>query len=76
MPLLPDVAEDVAMTPSEAMTDEKRIELIAKLLLSQPWILVACGLGKIKGEDLAKHLLALSPNNALASTQLSFSRKP
>lgn len=46
-------------TPSEAITAENRIELIAELLMSQPWTLVACGLGEIKGEDLAKHLLKL-----------------
>lgn len=47
-------------TPSEAMTKEKRVALLANLLMSEPWTLVACGLGKIKGEDLAKYLLTLS----------------
>ena len=46
-------------TANEAMTEEKRIDLLATLLMSQPWVLVVCGLGDIKGEDLAKHLLKL-----------------
>lgn len=48
------------MNANEAMTEEKKIELLASLLLSQPWVLVSCGLGSIKGADLAKQLLKLS----------------
>jgi Ran GTPase-activating protein (RanGAP) involved in mRNA processing and transport len=50
------------MKPADAMTEEKRIELLAALLMTQPWTLVACGLGEITGEDLAKRLLSLRPN--------------
>lgn len=50
------------MIADDAMTEERRIKLIAALLMSEPGTLVACGLGTIKGEVLAKHLLALSTN--------------
>lgn len=46
-------------TPAESLTEEMRIKLLAKLLLSEPWTLVACGLGHIKGEELAKQLLQM-----------------
>lgn len=47
----------------QALTEDKRVELIAALLMSEPWTLVACGLGEIKGEILAKHLLMLRTVN-------------
>ncbi len=39
------------------MTHEKKVELLAQLLMSQPWTLVACGLGNISGGELALRLL-------------------
>lgn len=51
------------MKPIDAIKDETRIQLIAELLMSQPWTLVACGLGEIKGEDLARRLLCNSTNS-------------
>lgn len=52
------------MKPIDAITEEKRIELLAALLMTQPWTLVACGIGEIKGEDLAKRLLSISTSAA------------
>jgi len=46
-------------TANEALTEQGRIKLLAGLLLSEPWMLVACGLGDVTGGDLAKQLLAL-----------------
>ena len=54
------VPELAQATGSAEMTCEVKIARLAKLLMSEPWTLVACGIGDIKGEDLAKRLLCLA----------------
>lgn len=49
------------MTVSDKMTHDDKVKLLAGLLMSEPWKLVAVGLGTVKGEDLAEALLKLTP---------------
>lgn len=57
------------MKPADAMTEETRVKLLSELLLSQPWVLVSCGLGQIKGEKLAKQLLKLTHHTASSAVE-------
>jgi hypothetical protein len=52
------------MTADQKMSEDDKVKLLAGLLLSEPWKLVAVGLGSIKGEDLARALLKLIPKKS------------